>query len=215
MASKNISASIIEVWWDGAFWRDSSSESSVWTWDNSYSGGYKVVRVSFPSMEIGSGEITAATLYMKTSDCNYPYAGASMNARLAASNTEEAYRENINSGYISTTKTFSSNTILSFNVINLIPSISDVNSDFYLFFILATGDSNAETEFQRWSGTYSEYQPYLAIEYTPSNSTLGFCTNGSTFTDCEVYYCADGSTFTQCDVYYCNNGSTFTQCSTT
>jgi hypothetical protein len=215
MASKNVLADAIESWYDGTLWRDSSSEGSVWTWDNSYtsSGGYKVARVSFPSMAIGSGTITAATLFLKTATCNYPYDGASMNMRVAASNTADAYSENINSGYTSATKTFSSDTEISFNVLSIIPDISDVNADFYLFCILDTGDSSAETEFQRWSGSYSEYQPVLAIEYTPAaGSTIGLY-NGSTFTDRIIKKRVAGA-WVDCDCYK-YNGSSWEKVSTT
>ncbi|NCC69613.1 MAG: hypothetical protein EOM14_15750 [Clostridia bacterium] len=111
---------------------------------------------------------------MNTKNLNYPYDGAELYARLSASNTETAYFIDITTNYITLAKDYYSNTVISYDVSTLIQYVSDVNDDFYLFIIIAQGDSDAETEFQRWSDSYSEYQPYLVIDYTPAPySTVG------------------------------------------
>jgi hypothetical protein len=216
MASKNVPASKIESYSVGTGWVDNSSESSVWTWDRSFAyGGYKVVRVSFPSMAIGGGTITGATLYMKTKTLNYPYDGVELYARLSASNTAEAYTTDIASNYATIPKDYYSNTVVAYNVASIIPYISDANSAFCLFFILAQGDDQAETEFQRWSESYSDYQPYLSIEYTPApNSTIGLY-NGSAFTDRIIKKRVSGA-WVDCDCYkYNSTTSTWEKVSTT
>ena len=204
MASKNVMASKIESYSQYAGdWIDSSSEGSIWTWDRSIYG-YKAVRVSFPSMAIGGGTITSATLHMKTATLNYPYDGVELYARLAASSSAGAYTTDIASDYVTIPKDYYSNTAMEYNVFSRIGDISDVNDAFYLFFILAQGDPNAETEFQRWSGSYSEYQPYLSVDYTPPPQSKIGLYNGATFTD-RLVKKWNGTAWVDCDCYKYNS----------
>jgi hypothetical protein len=150
---------------------------------------------------------------MKTGTLNYPYDGVELYARLSSSNTAGAYTTDITSNYITVPKDYYSNTVIAYDVNSIMGYISDVNDAFYLFFIIAQGDNNAETEFKRWSESYSEYQPYLAIEYTPApNSTIGLY-NGSAFTD-RIIKKWNGSAWIQCDCYKYVSG-TWVKVSTT
>ena len=211
MASKNVGATSLHSY--NGSWYDSSSEASVWMWERTWSGGgYKAGRVTVPSLNIGSATINSILLYLKTGT-DFVYSGTSLRFRLAVSSSGSAHTTDITSSYITTGWiTYYNNTVYGFDITSIIGNIANVNATFYVYLILDTGNDHHEIEFQRWSENYSEYQPYLAIDYTVTNSTIGLY-NGSSFTNRIIKKRVSGA-WVQCDCYK-YNGTTWEKVSTT
>lgn len=178
----------------------------MWVWSRLGNGpsGYRCGRITIPSLGIGGGTLTSAVLRLKT-HAFYNYSPYTF--RIAVSASSSAYTTDITASYITIpSASYSQNTEYSFDITSLLGSIN-LTSTFYVYLIIATPDGSDIT-----FKYLSDFQAYLAVNYTPSDSTVGRY-NGSTFENCEVYR-FNGSTWEQCDVFR-YDGTQFVECSTT
>jgi hypothetical protein len=179
---------------------------------------YRCGRIEFPSLAIGAGTLNSATLYLRT---YFDYDGQKTQLRIAASNTATAHTTAISSGYSSFTKYPYFDTYESFDVTSLINGMSDFNDTFYIFGIRmspAYSDGNRGYQYRGYYhdgvSPHSLYKPYLAIDYTPVNSTIGlYDTTTSTWNNRIIKKRVAGA-WVDCDCYK-YNGATWDKVSTT
>jgi hypothetical protein len=206
MASKNVNASQFASWWiAGAEWVTSGNDG-VWVWSRvdtvGPDDGYKVGRVIFPGAGIGGATVTSAILRVKVRHgyySGYPVVNTAVRFRIALASSTSLYTTDITANYITTTlANYADGTEYAFPVTSLLGNISNINDTFCAYIIIDTPD-NADVTFEN----LSNFQSYLAIEYTeytPTDSVLTLGTSGGN-KKCDLYIGVGGVAKKVTDIY--------------
>jgi len=199
MASKNVTATEL------ANYRISSSAYVVYggtfiTSAHDYTV-YRCGRAKFPSINIGGGTLNSATLYLKVS---YVDAEVSREIRFAVDDSATGYTTAIASDYTTKTATLHDNDVVSIDIKSLLNGLSDYNATFYVFGLQMDPDYDGDTErgaqFDGGISPYSGVTPYIAIDYTPSDSQL-YIGTASGNKVCDVYIGTAGGNKKVTDIY--------------